>query len=164
MMRSISWRNLGLLVAVLLFVAGCGVLFNSGPAAVMLTSNPNEAEVWIDGSRRGTTPMTVSLPKNQNYQVVFRKAGHDEVTMPINRQVSAAIVILDVLGGLVPVIIDAATGSWYVLSESSLHATLSPGLSSGQLTQWQLDLVKQGVPAERFIEWVVIDGDREASH
>jgi hypothetical protein len=163
-MRSISYRNSVALVPVMLFVAGCGVLFNSGPAAVMLTSNPNEAEVWIDGSRRGTTPMTVSLPKNRDYQVVFRKAGHEEVTMPLKRKVSAGIVILDVLGGLIPVIIDAATGSWYVLSESSLHATLSPGQTSGQLTQWQLELVKQGVPAERFIEGVQIESNREASH
>jgi hypothetical protein len=164
MMRSISCRKLLVLVPVIMVVGGCGVLFNSGPAAVMLTSNPNEAEVWIDGSRRGTTPMTVSLPKNQNYQVVFRKVGHDEVTMPLNRQVSATIVILDVLGGLVPVIIDAATGAWYVLSESALHATLSPALASGKLTQWQLDLVKQGVPAERFIETVLIDSDRDSVH
>jgi hypothetical protein len=161
MMRSNTRRNSVLLAFVLVVVAGCGVLFNSGPATVMLTSNPNEAEVWIDGARRGTTPLSVSLPKNYNYQVVFRKAGHDEVTLPINRRVSAGIVILDVLGGLIPVIIDAATGSWYVLSESSLHATLSQGMASGQLTPWQLDLVKQGVPAERFIEGAL--QDREAT-
>ncbi|GAA5522894.1 hypothetical protein Asal01_02862 [Fodinibius salicampi] len=31
---------------------------------------------------------------------------------------------LDVLGGLVPVVVDAATGAWYNLDQESINATL----------------------------------------
>ncbi|MGC9093737.1 MAG: hypothetical protein ACP5JH_10890 [Bacteroidota bacterium] len=32
--------------------------------------------------------------------------------------------MLDILGGLIPVIIDAATGAWYYLDQTSINAVL----------------------------------------
>jgi len=68
-------------------LAGCGALFNGGPAKVTFTSSPDGAEVWIDGMRRGTTPLVVDLQKNQDYTVVFKKEGHKEVVTTITRKV-----------------------------------------------------------------------------
>ena len=74
--------------------------------------------------------------------------------MTVSKKVGAGYVVLDVLGGLLPVIIDAATGSWYVLSTNTVHGMLNPATSelSGELTPEQLDQVRRGVPASRFIE------------
>ena len=146
--------QLGLAVAFAAVVAGCGALFNSGPAHVMFTSTPAGAEVWIDGMRRGTTPTVVDLQKDRDHTVVFRKAGYADVSVTLTKKLAAGYVILDVLGGLVPVIIDAATGSWFVLSTDAVHGTLDPVASgpTGMLTPEQLEQVRQGVPASRFIE------------
>jgi len=150
-------RGVGMLaaVAMVLGVAGCGALFNSGPAKVSFTSSPEGAEIWIDGVRRGTTPAVIELPKNKDYVVVFRKEGHEEVTASITKRVGATYVVLDVLVGLLPVVIDAATGSWYVLSSDAVHGTLGQANGeelSGTLTPSQLEEVLRGVPASRFIE------------
>src|SRR5690606_9550911 len=133
-------------------ISGCGTLFNQGPAPVMFTSNPDNAEVVINGTPRGRTPLALDLRKNQNYQVTFRLAGHADAGAEINRRVSAGYVILDVLGGLVPIIIDAATGGWYVLDKSTVHAQLVPGDEpNGVLTPEQLTLVQLGIPMERAL-------------
>lgn len=144
----------GLALALGVVVAGCGALFNGGPAKITFTSAPDGAEVWIDGMRRGTTPTVLDLQKNQDYTVVFKKPGHKDVATTLTKKVSAGYVVLDVLGGLLPVVIDAATGSWYVLNTNSVHGSLDPAVSGlgGTLTPEQLEQVRRGVPASRFIE------------
>src|SRR5688572_33407775 len=107
-------KPLFILVA-LLSLAGCGALFNSGPANVAMSTNPPGAEVWVNGTNRGISPLTLSLAKNQNYTVTFRRAGYEDTSVEVRRKISGGYVILDILGGVLPVIVDAATGAWYVL-------------------------------------------------
>ena len=83
-----------------------------GMKSVAMSSNPTGAEVWIDGARRGTTPFSLDLNNHTSHTVVFRLEGHQEVTCQLTTSVGAGWVILDVLGGLIPVIVDAATGKW----------------------------------------------------
>lgn len=132
-------------------VAGCGALFNSGPQTVAFTSAPSGAEVWIDGKRMGTTPLHLRLSKDDEYRVQFRLEDHRETGAMISREVSAKYVILDVLGGLFPVAIDAVTGSWYNLSTDAVHGALQSAEQGGVLEPEELEAVKRGVPADRFI-------------
>jgi hypothetical protein len=138
-----------MIVAASVTAAACGAIFNSGPARVNFTSTPDTSEVWIDGIRRGTTPVFLELEKKKDHTVTFKKAGYQDMTNPIPKSIKGVYVVFDVLGGLLPVIIDAATGSWYVLSTDHVHGTLQR--MSGQLTPEQLDQVRMGVPASRFI-------------
>ena len=146
-----------LLLALLVFpvALGCGALFNGGPAKVTFTSAPEQAEVWIDGTRRGTTPVILDLAKNQDYTVMFKKPGHGDQVVALTKKVSGGYVVLDVLGGLIPVVIDAATGSWYVLSTNAVHGTLSPSTeTSGTLTAVQLMNLRNGMSLDRVLAGV----------
>lgn len=116
--------NLLALTVTLLFAAGCGTLFNSSTKAVAMSSEPSEAEVYIDGNRMGTTPITLELDNQENHAVVFRKDGYQDVTCDIKTKVGAGYVILDILGGLIPVIIDAATGEWESLDTKTCNVNL----------------------------------------
>lgn len=138
-----------LLAAAAMVAAGCGAIFNSGAARVNFTSTPDTSEVWIDGSRRGTTPIFLELEKKKDHTVTFKKAGYQDMSNPIPRSIKGAYVVFDVLGGLLPVVIDAATGSWYVLSTDHVHGSLQR--MTGKLTPEQLDRVKAGEPASHFI-------------
>jgi glycerol-3-phosphate acyltransferase PlsY len=46
------------------------------------------------------------------------------VTRVVNTKVGAGWVVLDVLGGLIPVIVDAATGDWKKLDQDAVNAVL----------------------------------------
>lgn len=109
---------------ILAVAAGCGTLFNSSTKAVSMSSTPTEAEVFIDGNRMGVTPVTLELDNQENHAVVFRKDGYEDVTCDIQTTVGAGYVILDILGGLVPVIIDAATGEWESLDSEVCNVNL----------------------------------------
>lgn len=138
-----------LLLAAGAAAAGCGALFNSGPARVNFTSTPDNAEVWIDGVRRGTTPIFLELEKKKDHTVTFRKAGYQDMTNPLPRSIKGVYVVFDVLGGLLPVIVDAATGSWYVLSTDHVHGNLQQ--TTGQLSPDELRRFKAGEPLSHFI-------------
>lgn len=141
------------LVAAAMSLSACGALFNGGPQNVMVSSNPAGAEVWVDGTNRGITPATLQLSKDQNHTVTLRRAGYQEQTVTINRRLSSTYLILDILGGLVPVIVDAATGSWYVLSTDNVNVNMdgSSTAMSGQLTPDQLGAVRLGASVGEFI-------------
>jgi hypothetical protein len=66
----------------------------------------------------------MELEQGKPYTITFRKAGHHDVTCMIGNSVGAGWVILDILGGLVPIIIDAVTGDWNSLDKNACTATL----------------------------------------
>lgn len=105
-------------------LTGCGVLLNGGKATTQLSSTPAGAEVFVDGNRVGVAPLMYELKKNVDHKITFKLAGHREETCEISKAINPGIVVLDVLGGLAPVVIDAATGSWYKLDKNFCQVTL----------------------------------------
>ncbi len=114
-----------LFVVALILVAGCGTLFTADTKVIPLDSNPVAAEVVIDGVVQGVTPMTLELSNRDSHTIQFRKEGYQSVVCQLNATVSGGIVVLDILGGLVPLIVDAATGNWKRLENESCEMQLS---------------------------------------
>jgi hypothetical protein len=109
---------------VLLAASSCATLFKGTTEDVMFSSNPDPAEVWVNGAKLGLTPCTLNLETKKTYSVEFRKEGFATEIRTITNHVGAGWIILDVLGGLVPVIVDAATGAWYSFNQKNVDAVL----------------------------------------
>jgi hypothetical protein len=138
-------------VAVLLsgFLSGCALLFKGDSARVTFNSNPQGASVLIDGNAIGLTPTEALLKTNRSYTITFRLAGQQERTYILNNRVGALWIVLDVLGGLFPLIIDAATGAWYEFDETNINVSLTPStMNHGPLPKWAADIVRAN--PERF--------------
>lgn len=112
-----------LLVSIFL-LSGCGLLFNGTKDKVNFTSEPSSSKVYVDGTFMGNTPVELVLKSNKTYIVEFKKDGYARQTYNLTNGIAAGYVILDVLGGLIPVIIDAATGAWYTLDYDHIHCNL----------------------------------------
>ena len=110
-------------VLVLSALTACATLFNADREPVSFSSNPSDAEVWINGTLRGRTPLMIELQPNEEYEIVFKKEGR-EMAYDLNNHVGAGWVVLDILGGIVPVVVDAATGSWYELDTKVVNVNL----------------------------------------
>jgi hypothetical protein len=89
----------------------CATIFKGSSENVRFESKPTGAEVWVDGYKLGTTPAVFKLESKKTYNVEFRLNGKTK-TVRLTNHMSAGYLILDILTGLVPVIIDAATGAW----------------------------------------------------
>lgn len=109
-----------------LAISGCATLFGSHTAEFDFTSEPAGAEVLIDGQPAGHTPLEVKLSNHKSLVVTFRKDGYEDITCRLDTKVGAGWVVLDVLGALVPVVVDGATGNWAQLPDHDCHVTLTP--------------------------------------
>lgn len=112
------------IITLAVMFTGCAALFAPKTHSLAVGSEPRGAEVYVNGFKMGTTPVELSLKADKSYTIEFRKPGYESVTRVVNTKVGAGWVVLDVLGGLIPVVIDAATGSWNKLDQDAVNAVL----------------------------------------
>lgn len=103
----------------------CATIFRGNNSKVRFNSDPVRAQVFVNGNYQGRTPLKLRLKSSQSYTIEFQKEGFEPVIRHINSKVGAGWVILDVLAGLVPVVVDALTGSWYHLDQKNLNVILT---------------------------------------
>jgi hypothetical protein len=109
MIRSIRFV---LLLLIVNLGIGCAAIFSSGPEPVELVSDPEGAEILLNGEKMGTTPLTLQLHAEKQHIVTFRRRGYEDATISLTTHVRPGWVVLDILAGVVGVAIDAATGEW----------------------------------------------------
>ena len=105
-------------------LGGCASILKGTSQDVFLVSEPSKAEIYIDGQLRGTTPLELELETDKTYVVEYRMDGYTTQTFNISNSIGAGWIILDVVCGLVPVVVDAVTGAWYSLDEDNISAVM----------------------------------------
>ena len=116
-----------ILIVVIAFVAtlpSCATLFGPKKHPLAVSSDPHGAEVYVNGFKMGKTPIELNLKADKSYTIEFRKEGFESVTRVVNTKVGAGWIVLDILGGIIPVVIDAATGNWEKLDQDAVNAVL----------------------------------------
>ena len=113
-----------LFIALAAALSGCASVFNDTSPPVTITSEPADADVTVDGHYIGKTPITTELSTKTSHQVKIEKDGYQGRTTFIQSNTGALWVVLDVLFGLVPIIIDAATGDWAELETENVNVVL----------------------------------------
>lgn len=109
-------------------LSGCGLILGGGsrqtvqvqasPAGTKVTTTPSTGDY--------TTPTTLNLERKTSYVLKFEKEGYSPATMQLESHVRGGIVVADILlGGLIGVIVDAATGAWSKLSPETANVTLT---------------------------------------
>ena len=106
-------------------LAGCASLFNNKTPSVDIESNPTEAAVYVNGNYVGETPVAVDLSIRREHTITFRKDGYKDRSYQVSRSVGLGWILLD-LFGLVPIIVDAATGDWFMLDTEHVNVIMAP--------------------------------------
>ena len=106
------------------FLTSCATIFKGSTDVVNFTSEPTGANVYVNGMNMGKAPLSLELKSNKSYNIEFRLEGHETKNVILNGSVGGGYIVLDVLFGLFPVIIDAATGNWYGLDQEHVNMVL----------------------------------------
>jgi len=114
----------GITICAALAPVGCASVLSSGPTALNFISNPDGAEVWVNGKMFGHTPVLIELQADEQQIVTFRKGGCEDMTLPLQTHVQGGVVVLDVILGVVGVAVDAATGEWKEFNDKAPFAQL----------------------------------------
>jgi hypothetical protein len=113
-----------IIALICIYLSSCALVFKGTKQEVSFRSDPQRAEVYVNGIRMGETPLTLKLVTKQTYAIEFKIEGFKPKSFQINNKVGAGWVVLDIVLGLVPVVVDAATGAWYSLDQKNIDAVL----------------------------------------
>jgi len=119
----ISVVSLSILILTL-GISGCATVLKGPKSDLSLSSEPSQARVYVNGSFMGETPLKLQLVSKNSYRISFEKKGYETQTVEIGSAVGTGWIVLGVVTGVVPAIIDGATGAWYELKEENVNAVL----------------------------------------
>ena len=113
-----------LCVCMAIVISGCGTLKHGSTQNIDISSNPVGAEVTVNGTEHGVTPVTVELPRRNNHTISVSLAGYENFQIIVDRKWSKWAIGNLLLGGPIGLIIDHSTGGMYRLDHSQIVAQL----------------------------------------
>ena len=122
-------RSIGslLVLGLVLLTSGCATLFAGGPQTVTFTSNPEGAEVLIDGYPVGRTPCTVQIDRRAfgHRIITMRAPGYATRQFPLNKSIN--VVAIFNLSSLLFWATDATSGALISYEPNAYYFELRPG-------------------------------------
>lgn len=109
------------LVSVSLF-QGCATIIKGSKQEIIITSYPAKASIYINGQPHGETPAVVRLMRADDQYISIEMEGYEPYETVLYRKLNGWIFGNILLGGLIGIAIDAATGSMYSLTPDQVNA------------------------------------------
>ena len=124
-----------LIIFSFILMTGCATIFKGAHADVRVNSDPAGASIFINKIDKGTTPQTLSLKRNRNYTLVFKKEGYEPVRMEVTKDFDIATTIVGNIfsWALLGIVVDVATGAAYSLEPADIEANFSKLKEAGYL-------------------------------
>lgn len=111
-------------------ISSCATIMDGDSQTVTFNSNPSGAEIFLDGKRLGTTPLTVQIKRERNKMFVAKKEGHDEQQMVLSTHLNSWFWGNIITGGVLGSSTDYASGAAYEYSPNNYFITLTPQKAS----------------------------------
>lgn len=109
------------LVMIALFASSCATIFRGTDQVINITSEPSNANVLVDGSSMGKTPLSLSLRKSKHSSVMVKKAGYNTQTRQLNKSFDP-ISLLNIFWDYSTT--DFISGAAFEYQPNSLHFNL----------------------------------------
>jgi uncharacterized protein YceK len=122
-MRQTTWILLSLIAIAALTLAGCATIASGTKQSLSITSNINDAEVYLDGEKIGTTPYTGTVKKNGE-MLRIEKEGYRTETVTLSKTLDPVFWGNIILGGTVGSITDFASGAAYTYAPATYQVDL----------------------------------------
>ncbi|XWN38386.1 MAG: PEGA domain-containing protein [Balneola sp.] len=142
MLNSKSLRVVSALVLMSTLSISCASIFKGSSADVRVNSNPAGANIFINGIDRGVTPQTLSLKRNSDYVLTFKKDGYEDLNFEVFKKfdIGTAVVGNIFSWGLVGIIVDVASGAAYSLTPADVEANMAGLQAAGYIdTDFETD-------------------------
>lgn len=115
-------KNLMTIFISFLFLSSCAGIIKGTTQTITVSSEPQGAEVLIDGISRGVTPLHVKLKKNQYENIMIKKKGYNVQTLPLGKQYDS-VALLNVFWDFSTT--DMISGAAYEYEPNSYHFNLT---------------------------------------
>lgn len=112
-------------------LSGCGTIMTPSQALVTFTSDPPGADVLVDGLPVGRTPVQTFVSNRKDHVVTLQHDDGQSTNCMLYASLGAGWLVLDILLGFVPVIVDAITSGWNELDQVGCHAVFRTSRDEG---------------------------------
>ncbi len=112
------------LITFVFMLSNCATIFKGEYRDVRINSEPDDTQVFVNGEFQGRTPLKLELRPDESYTIEFRRKGYKTEVRQIQNKIGVGWIVLDVIFGLVPVLVDALTGAWYEFDQRYVNAIL----------------------------------------
>jgi uncharacterized protein YceK len=123
-MKSSIMSLILLFVAAAVLLWGCATIMHGTSQRVGISSAPTGARVSVDNVTFGNTPLFANLARGDDHIVTIELDGYQNAQFTLTKDVSGWVWGNIVFGGLIGLVVDAASGGLYDLSPEQLHAEL----------------------------------------
>ena len=117
--------KLFLLLICPILLVGCASITTGPTQKVPINSNPAFADVAISSGFRGVTPCVADLKRNQDHTVTISKDGFDDAIIVLRKALCGSTAGNLVLGGVIGLGVDYATGSMFKLEPQEINVNLN---------------------------------------
>jgi hypothetical protein len=126
-----------------LLLSGCATLFSGSSQEVEIQSEPSEAEIMVEGTKRAETPATIEVTRPEQGdppEITINKEGYEERSLQLNKSFNG-ITLLNILNPFnyalgVPVLgfgVDWFTGALWKYEPEGYTVELESGGASSSL-------------------------------
>ena len=99
-------------LSIALFTTSCASIITGTKDKIAFSSTPEGAKVFHKGVEKCTTPCTAEIPRSLGKQTVtFAKEGFNSKEVKLTKNFNAVSLVNLLIGGVIGIGIDAATGS-----------------------------------------------------
>lgn len=105
----------------LLTVTGCATIMHGTRQSVGISSNPSNANVWVDRTYVGTSPLIVDMTRKDNHIVTIHIEGYQPYEAVFTRQLSGWALGNIIFGGVIGLAVDAISGGLYRLTPEQIQ-------------------------------------------
>ncbi|MFI5152570.1 MAG: PEGA domain-containing protein [Chitinophagales bacterium] len=117
----------------------CATIISGSRQIISIESEPKKAKLLIDGIDVGYTPYATKLARRSTHQIELQLEGYETYHMKITKTVNGWIFGNILIGGLVGIAIDGATGSMFSLRPSDVYAQMNANPGSKTSLQHKSD-------------------------
>lgn len=104
---------------------GCGAVFLGSTRTIDIQGTEGAEISSTPAVGSYLVPTSLKLTRGKSYTMTFRKAGYKEQTVVIEKKFLAGTLIADILlAGIIGVVVDATSGSWYGHTPSNVMVSL----------------------------------------
>jgi hypothetical protein len=117
-------KTITLFATNLLLLTSCATIMHGTRQSIGISSNPTNANIWVDHSYVGTTPIIVDMTRKDNHIVTIDLEGYQPYQVTLTRTLSGWVFGNIIFGGIIGLAVDAISGGIYVLTPEQIQAEM----------------------------------------
>lgn len=111
-------------ISISTLLTGCATIMHGTRQSIGIASNPSNANVWVDRTFMGNTPIIVEMSRKDNHIVRIELDGYQPYEATFSRKLSGWVFGNIIFGGFIGLAVDAVSGGLYMLTPEQVQAEL----------------------------------------